>query len=94
MFSILIESIASTLAEHFAGKAAEKGLQRTGKARGWIVLACLVLILGLVIWLGIYLLQAGVWPIALLMFIIALFLAYVTVVSILKSLRKKQGGQQ
>lgn len=89
MLSAIIETIASTLAEHFAGKAVEKGLQKTGKARGWITLTILVLIFALVTWLGIYLILSGVWPIGILMFAIAAFLAYITIASVVKGKRRR-----
>lgn len=89
MLSAIIETIASTLAEHFAGKAVEKGLQKTGKASGWITLVILILIFAFVTWLGIFLFLSGVWPIGLLMFAIAAFIAYITIASVVKG-KKRQ----
>lgn len=90
MFQVIIETIFSTLAEAFAGKAAEKGLAKVGRARGWIALGVLLLIIGLLVWLGIYLIGEGVWYIAVLMFAIAAFLAWITVAAGLKGRRQRK----
>lgn len=81
MFSIIIETIAGALAEYFAGKAVEKGLRKAGKARGWIALGILLILLAFLLWMGVYLVLSGVWYIGLLMFIIAAMIVYVTVMA-------------
>lgn len=90
MFSAIIEAIASTLAEYFAGKAAQNGLQKMGKARGWVALGVLLALIIFLVWLGIYLVLTGVWPIAVLMFAIAAMMAYITAASVIKTRKKKQ----
>lgn len=87
MLSTIIETIASALAEHFAGKAAEKGLQRTGKARGWIALGILVALFAFLVGLGVYLIALGMWPIGVLMLAIAGLVAYVTAASAVRGRR-------
>lgn len=84
MFSTIIEAIVSALAEHFAGKAAEKGLLRAGKARGWIALGILLVLLVFLIGLGVYLTLAGIWYIGILLFLIAAMLIYMTVMSVIR----------
>lgn len=90
MFSMIIETIFGALAEFFAGKAVEKGMQKAGKARGWITLAVLVLLVGLLIWLGVYLIQSGVAAIAILMFAIAAFILGVTLYAGIRNRKRKK----
>lgn len=90
MFETIIETIAGALGERFAGKAAEKGLQKAGKARGWISLLALVLLIAGLIWFGVYLIHSGVWPVGALMLAIALFIAYITAMAARRNRRRRQ----
>lgn len=86
----VVEAIVEVIADHFAGKAVEKGLDKAGKARGWIVLGVLTLLVVGVTWLGFFLLGQNIWPIAILMFLIAGSLLCIAVASVIKGRRKRE----
>lgn len=87
MFSIIIETIASTLAETFASRAAEKGSARHPRLFGWLGIIVIVAItVGMAV-LGIYLIIEGVWPISILMFAISAFMLYILVVPIVRKIK-------
>lgn len=90
MLITIIETIASTLAEHFAGKAAKKGLQKAGKAQGWIALAILLILFAFLIGMGAYLILSGVWYIGVLMLVIAGMLVYISVMSVVKERKQRK----
>lgn len=94
MLSVIIEAIASTLAETFATKAVEKGQARHAKLFGWINLVVLLLIIVGCTWLGIYLITAGAWPIAVLMLAIAAFVLYVLVRSAMTGVKGRRKSNQ
>lgn len=94
MLEVIVEAIAEVLADHFIGKAVEKGVAKTGRARGWIALGVLVALFAFLIWLGVYLVGAGVWPIAVLMLLIAALLVYVTVVPVVRRKRKEREEEE
>ena len=92
MFSIIIEAIASSLAEVVSTRAIEKGRARHSKLFGWINLFVLLAIIIGCAFLGVYLINEGVWPIAILMFAISAFILYIVTVPVyrkIKLLRKK-----
>lgn len=93
MFEIIFETIISTLAEFVAGKAVEKGRQKHAAAVGWIgFFVLLALVIGLPV-LGVFLIHEGVWPIAVLMFLIAAFILYIVVRTVMVRVRgKKDAG--
>ena len=90
MIQIIIEALASTLAEALAGKAVEQAGAKHRKLFGWIGLVVLILLIAGLVVLGIYLLGAEVWPIAILMFLIALFILYIMCASIMRNIRSKK----
>lgn len=91
MFAAIIETIASTLAEAFAGMAVEKGMRKAGKAQGWIALGVLALLIALLVWLGVYLVQMGVWYIGALMFAIAALFVWIVAAAWRKNRRTGSG---
>lgn len=90
MFQIVIETVASALAEAFIGKAVEKGQEKHKKLFGWLGLITLFALVAGLAFLGIYLLGEGVWPIAILMFLIALFILYITIAASVQNVRAKK----
>lgn len=89
MFGAIIEAIAGALAEFFAGRAAQKGLERAGKARGWITLGVLLALVVFLVWMGVYLIGEGVWYIAVILFAVAALIVYVTVAAAVRTRRRR-----
>lgn len=90
MFQIIIESIASSLAEALAGRMVAKGTAKLGKAAGWINLAILLACIVFLVWMGIYLARTGVLWAAILLLVIAAFIAFISGWSIVATIRRKR----
>lgn len=90
MLEIIIESIASTLAEALAGQMAAKGTSKLGKAAGWVNLAILLACIAFLVWMGLYLARTGVLWAAILLLAIAAFIALISGWRIVATIRSKR----